>query len=1060
MLVSGRHPIFMNAPKLAKTFAPLAALLVFVAPTPADAQWANSRGGPERDGTRTGIADLPLPQVKWRHGLGGNLGSSSIWQIPDPITPRVAIAAGGRISLKRWDDSLSWQGQLLGLGRFITAGDIDGDGATDLLLAASGSVESNVVGYSPDGEVVFTAEPRLLGLITTGARIVDLDGDGFRDLYITSIRRGPENLIAVAYRFPGGDPTAGELMYTIDGSNRDYISGFFDVIAELDGTPGLEILALGHESLYVHDAATGVLESTTKLSGPVPYARTTLRIVDLDRDGISEVFAFSDQAWSENNNRRHATLLANRAGRMMEVWKRDLGAASGARLRFTDSSIANLDGDDQLEVIFSVRDAAGAWITEIRDAASGILLDTIAGERLEDIVSTSAGALIFTHDDGTPLRSHRFTRAAGVSAVGTHRDLRLIRCRRDRPVVNEVPRQIPCSLPVNGVPRRGVIAGEYNPVTNVTTALVSLDAGSTLAEVARFDGRGGTLSAVTEIAPGHPAVVAVAHSDGTLLPLNEQLRFLAPSPKPPFSWGGVKYGSRFSGFDLPGFPLVLTEDGGAEKVVALTGSGRANVLDASGDTTITAGVESIWSAGGGGRLVIHQGGVSLVLVIDQYGDIAAYDADDGTEEWRLDDVFSRASPLHNDPLVVGDELWFHRRNNNTGIYDLTSIDMTTGTIAFVQENLDANDGGWKRLSLSTWDGVPAPISGRLGELWRFDLDGTVAQISDSTTASVVIPIPRAGENPFLIVEGLRELSVFDPTTETELWRLPRINTGSPRRGATLNVGGLPKYATTDANKPIFRALDVESGGADFSYHLIGGELVDPATEVSTPTPLLGNVTAITDLTGKGDPAYLVGSSDGYLYALHAIRGDLIWVLFVGSQIGEIVPTDWDGDGLLELVVSTSDGNLLGIDRFTGSGPAWVHDTDGRTTDDIDELATKDTLHVAWAAVDGATSYEVAVFTNDSQPVTAGFSEVGLRTQMSISGLDLEPGARYVVSVRATSSLGVSPDEPSDGVTVIPAPVDGNGGCCQVTKSPTEGLLGQLLLVGFVALFSWRRRQRP
>ena len=122
----------MQPLKNALKLASLAAIALLLSPTPASGQWANSRGGPERDGARAGIADLPIPQVKWRHELGGGLTSASLWQVSDPVAPRIAIAAGGRVTLKRFDDSLSWQGQLFGLSRFIGAGDLDADGVVGI----------------------------------------------------------------------------------------------------------------------------------------------------------------------------------------------------------------------------------------------------------------------------------------------------------------------------------------------------------------------------------------------------------------------------------------------------------------------------------------------------------------------------------------------------------------------------------------------------------------------------------------------------------------------------------------------------------------------------------------------------------------------------------------------------------------------------------------------------------------------------------------------------------------------------------------------------------------
>ena len=235
-------------------------------------------------------------------------------------------------------------------------------------------------------------------------------------------------------------------------------------------------------------------------------------------------------------------------------------------------------------------------------------LATIDGERFHERAVTAAGNFIFTERspdsaDSSTL-AYRYDRLNGVSFVADIGNLAVVRCREETTEQIESLRYRGCVIPVEGTPKRGLIFGE-RIASGAIGAIVSLDSADMLSQTARFDGRGGTLSAALEISPGHSAVLAIAHSDGVILPLNEELRFIRPDPKPPFSWFGVRYGSLSAGVDLPAFPLSLNRGAGeAERIVSLFGPGQAMVLDASGEPTVAGGAEVVWSEGSGNRLLV------------------------------------------------------------------------------------------------------------------------------------------------------------------------------------------------------------------------------------------------------------------------------------------------------------------------------------------------------------------------------------------------------------------------------------------------------------------------
>jgi outer membrane protein assembly factor BamB len=67
-----------------------------------------------------------------------------------------------------------------------------------------------------------------------------------------------------------------------------------------------------------------------------------------------------------------------------------------------------------------------------------------------------------------------------------------------------------------------------------------------------------------------------------------------------------------------------------------------------------------------------------------------------------------------------------------------------------------------------------------------------------------------------------------------------------------------------------------------------------------------------DVNGDGRPDFVVGGADGWLYAVDAASGSLLWSFDLGASVGEPIAADIDGDGSSELLVPTASGYLYAI----------------------------------------------------------------------------------------------------------------------------------------------------
>jgi hypothetical protein len=208
--------------------------------------------------------------------------------------------------------------------------------------------------------------------------------------------------------------------------------------------------------------------------------------------------------------------------------------------------------------------------------------------------------------------------------------------------------------------------------------------------------------------------------------------------------------------------------------------------------------------------------------------------------------------------------------------------------------------------------------------------------------------------------------------------------------------------------------------------LRGGEVVglaEAASGANCQEGLTLSSVAVADVDGDGLEEWVVGGSDGWLYAVRASDGGRVWSLGLRYAVGDPAVADTDQDGRAEVLVATADSRLVLVDREALPPVAQAREVnltgEDRILDpsvDIDISPRLDALGVAWEGQEGASSYVVTLLSENLNPVlepvvVPGESHVFL-------GLSLLPGARYRASVTAVSEQGVSRPTISDGVLIV------------------------------------------
>jgi hypothetical protein len=142
----------------------------------------------------------------------------------DELYVAIEAVAGGRVEIRRYTaETDPADGALVAsledkLCRFLTAGDVDGDGAKEMVAAAHKSgLWLLSPGDDPEGEWSISSIDRSSGGFEHAALLTDLDGDGIDELYVANDNAGEVN----RYVWADGAPVK-ETLYT----HPEGLSGF------------------------------------------------------------------------------------------------------------------------------------------------------------------------------------------------------------------------------------------------------------------------------------------------------------------------------------------------------------------------------------------------------------------------------------------------------------------------------------------------------------------------------------------------------------------------------------------------------------------------------------------------------------------------------------------------------------------------------------------------------------------------------------------------------------------------------------------------------------------
>jgi outer membrane protein assembly factor BamB len=997
-------------------------------------EWATLRHDPHRTGASSGhLAIASQPTVAWSRYLGGQLGAGQYLatDVDGDGTTEIVFVAGGRLVAKQPTNVTIWESPLLDINTLLGVADLDGDTHADIVAASD---DHAYVLAGADGSVEWTSP--LGPIMAVGAvRLGDLDGDHHDDLYIGECRcctlHGSTG--GVGYSFFGHPIGTPVQVFTVP-AGAGGCGASYDQIADVDGDGANELILPSRSAsigIYRCPSAAAAYTIAAPASGEF-YPGTSVYPMDLDGDHDLELIAVTNGYQTTNGGaRRIAVFDYDGTSAWTELWEATAPVRATDELLAEHDSFSDFDGDGMIEAAFTII-AAGTPHVEVRDARTGAMRASLAGGRI-------AGIADIDHDMrsellvivGGMLNAYRLMPGAGLAMIWSHAATTPLTMIDHARLLHDPNATRTLAIDLNGDMALDVVT-EQTDMPGIVGLHALATMGGAVSEIGHFqapmDVTVLTVSFGSHLTDATTQVMAVT-SDGYLITFDHMLNPTNRLTDPEFSLPGMRVGGYYSGPAGVGHtPSIVNL--GTPSIVVRDSRPSLTRLDASMATLRTSPTLTWERSAAAWPIVFDANGDGtrdVVMAIG--GDVVALDAATArTELWRSagatgGGLLADMLPAHHG---TNTDVYFPRQEAGAVMRGV-ALDGHTGTVRWspFSQPLQWGYQSWSAGDLDL-DGNDELVTVTNNTLALSGVDGTLLHDNGSFVAyanpMLLDPSAIGGTAIGAWVHGGyfpdRMLSAALATVATRT-DVTTPNTGS--YGALVSCGGAP--AVVEAT---FQASDLyvmrPSSATPLAHRVIaaGDSYAAGAVPAGTPLGRLGNVTSVAAISATGGPAVLVGSTDGFLYALDPCALTLIWSVNLRYPVGEPIVGDVDGNGTDDLLVTVADGFLYGIGQAAYPAP-MVNDVDpigGSPTTDVDQIDTIDTLYAEWAPVSGATSYLVGVFTAAGTELRfPNYRDVGNMTSVTLSMLPLRQGGRYFVSVRALGPAGAGLEGHSNGVTV-------------------------------------------
>jgi len=933
--------------------------------------WPAMAHDAKRSARSAGVGAISAtPSVAWKRPVGGALVESQVTtaDVDGDGTKDVVMVSAGSVVARKANDSTIWKSENIGARRVIAVANLDGQGPLEVVATGASplglyvlnaqtgatlwykatgtiAIDALLVPNGSGGQRLFLAEQlgTLIGYSFTtpvGTQLWqsstspwsvdmaagDLDGDGKPEL-IRGHDRG-----FVAYDAATGAVRCDQSSLVTGTVYPTYFPAFSSL--DVDGDSRAEVVLYDYSYYYSEDAGVFVVSCNGTGTTLTPALR-----------------------WKD----QYVTDVTAGPGNDVEV----------KQVRYLGDAVANLDGAGALEIVYSVWDAPSkTWTTLVKNASTGATLASKTGEVLEGVADVDGdgkpdvllreanGVGSFPKPFFSKLRGYTFTGSAltdkGWALDGAR--AATVSARRYALVTGGAG-QVLARQNVNGASDAAAEAYVFQKAaaSSITDArpgallAVHGSDGLILFKYAFPDGITGAVHLLDQniSASAAPAQSLVMLTDGGLRVLDNQLlqkhELRAGNHSKLVSVASLD-GTNNRIFAVDSSDALVAIDGTLldTKGVPVTAWKMADAAQPESRGYVNAPGLVLPKPGGGARLVVR--GHSTA----SYEETALVALEsNGTEAWKKD-IGAGRTVAGFDNFELLDDL----DGDGTRDFFLTELDAKSEQQLVIKKGLDGSNmvtravgdlfppsgvylQGHAAVDVNN-DGKLDVVSALHGQ-WFVGID--VSKAGTGTPAQGFVQLFRTANGP----NGQAMAGQLDGDAEIDLVRTASQNAFGALERRSLSGVVEASYtpptgsvAGSDANTSALMRRPGVAGAEDLVWSGMAGNALGGVaringasmTEVwfvylaagavhpkaSPPAKRAAVYSPIAvDLDGDGDDEIVLGSDDGYLYALNGADGTLAWSLSLGAPVVHTLAADLDKDDKLELLCALDDGTLVALD---------------------------------------------------------------------------------------------------------------------------------------------------
>ena len=982
--------------------------------------WVQWRGDSLRSGVLTEPLDLVSPGVRWRSSAGGVLSQDLVVDVNGDETSDLITVEGGRVVARSTSGSVYWDTtNLLAEGAKVVE-DFNGDGTKEILVRRRNGV---FLLSLEKGEILWESELSLPVEQIGSLLWDDLDNDGTLEILMADqamnaskpYLTGGVFVFGFAEGWGDGTPT-----FVTEEGTRDYEVGRTIRTTDLNEDGFKEILATGKGFIYAYDGQNGSLVASSTSTGGSPSSAALNADVffgisevfsrDVNADGLVEIFVFSNTTFVGKPTRQVTVFSFDGESTLNYLWHREIGNSVLGTHTWPESPFLQRNGGQRVELLSNSFDPSSGWSLRFLNALSGEISEEKTGMRVLEV-----------GDWGGNIES---VLRVSLSSV-------------QKPSVYEP--QVFLEEGEDGWKELGLLTGNVFPLgkNGVDRFILVSDTDK--------NGWGDLLEVLS-----YPEMTPLLSLEADVLAIRQAV---AEGDEGLFVYGPM---GQMSLYELDTLTLMNDEDGNGESDLAVGGYGVTRVV-----------AHGKWVAHGraGGRIVVVDGStgnpvVAPTEVLELVGSMNQqpifFSSETGlatvvlTQEtesrvlqvkaYTLDGEMIWKSTLGGDGGIYGvnreilvedlnedgvdDLVLVLDQSVQPSLHKIMAVNGKTGAVLWPPLEIDTPGGGIGQLSVEMETKTLFLTGNKVLYEWNVDT-GILMRATTNASGHYygrAIPVNLDGdESSEVLLIGTNKGALVFNEDRSERWSLD-IGSATRATGVAALHNGETVMALANFQSPLLSL--VNSAGEVFLQRVFAFGNMYPDLETApegASKSHLEEVLFAEDLTGEGEPAFLITSTDGFIYAVR-LDGEIIWARSVEGAAGAPALFDADGDGKSELLIPSESGDVVAFDQTELYAPAWVREvTDIASIEDIDEQENCLSMSLAWESVIGATGYRIGLYTENGTFVFLSAVE-GQEPSAELTGLSLSIGVGYFVRVSPTLETegGVisGPETASNGVKVV------------------------------------------